>query len=159
MNTTYAGGTAANYQIVVDASEAVLADAQSRLPQGVVEREERLVNDLDEDKHRLSCSGTTSQYINTINMWLLDGTDEIAIMDDLRDQYESEGWTRAASGDEQDGKEQDPTGSYIQTLKNPEGFGLSLRRGEENDGTHILQFAVFSPCIDNPADKPSTWGR
>lgn len=158
MNTTYAGGTAANYQIVVDASEEVLADAQSRLPAGVIDREERLVNDLDEDTHRLSCSDTTSQYINTISMWLVPGTDDIALIDDLRAQFESEGWDRSPSGDEQDGKAQDPTGSYIQTLKSPEGFGLSLRRGEDG-GVSVLQFAVFSPCIDNPADKPSTWGR
>jgi len=44
-------------------------------------------------------------------------------------------------------------------LKSPESFGLSLRRGEDTDGTVILQFAVFSPCIDNPADRPTTWGR
>jgi hypothetical protein len=157
--TAYNGGTAADYEKVVEASEKLLDDAQSRLPDGVIEREESLVNDLDEDSHRLSCTDDTSQYVNTINMWLTEGTDEIAIIDDLRTQYEAEGWKRSPSGDEQDGRKQDEASSYIQTLRSAEDFGLSLRRGDDTDGTTILQFAVFSPCIPNPADKPSNWGR
>lgn len=157
--TTYAGGTAANYQVIVDASEAVLSDAQSRLPEGVIAREEALVNDLETDTHRLTCSDTTSQYINTINMWLVSGTDEIAIIDGLRAEYEGEGWTRAPGVAEQSGQDQDPTGRYIQTLRSPDGFTLSIRRGDDTDGTVILQFAVYSPCIENPADKPTTWGK
>lgn len=158
-NTAYNGGTAADYERVVKASEEVLDDAQSRLPDSVIEREESLVEDLDEDSHRLSCTDKTSQYVNTINMWLTPGTDEIAIIDDLRAQYEAEGWKRSPSGDEQDGNPQDEAGGYIQTLRSAEDFGLSLRRGDDTDGTTILQFAVFSPCIPDPADKPSNWGR
>ena len=152
------GGTAADYQAVATASDQLLDDARNAIPADAVVREEVTVTDLEEDRHRLTCSDQTSQYRNDLTLWLAEGIDEIAIIDGLRDGYLADGWSRGLSPDEQAGNEQDPEGRYIQTMRNPEGFGLSFGRGNDTDGTTLLQFTVYSPCVPNPTDKPSTWG-
>ena len=53
---------------------------------------------------------------------------------------------------------QDPNGPYVESLKSPDGYGLSMNRSEDIDGTTILQIVVYSPCVANPADKSATWG-
>lgn len=156
----YGGGTLEDYLRVVDASEAVLDDAIARLPDGIIERRESVVDDLDDDAHRLSCSATTSQYVNSVNLWLIEGADLVTIIDDVRAELEREGWSRSPSGDEQDGEVQAPTGNDRQSFKTPDGFGLSISKADdEDDAPTLMQFSVFSPCIANPADVPSTWGR
>src|SRR5690606_16857150 len=106
-----------------------LDDARAAIPTDAVLREELSVTDLDEDRHRLTCTDQTSQYRNSLTLWLAEGVDEIAIIDGLRDGYLAEGWARGLSGDEQAGEAQDPEGRYIQTMRNPDGFGLSIGRG------------------------------
>lgn len=152
------GGTAADYQATAADADRLLDEARSAMPEGAVAREEVTVHDLEEDRHRLRCSDHTSQYRNDLTLWLVDGVDEIAIIDGLRDAYLADGWSRGLSPDEQAGNEQDPEGRYIQTMRSPEGFGLSFGRGTDTDGTTLLQFTVYSPCVPNPADKPTTWG-
>jgi hypothetical protein len=155
---TGSGGTAADYEAVAADSDRLLADARSAVPDDAVVREELTVTDLDEDRHRLTCDDRTSQYTNYLTLWLAEGTDEIAIIDALREDYEAEGWARGASVEEQAGDAQDPEGRYIQTMRSPSGFGLSISRGNDVDGTTLLQFAVYSPCVPNPTDKSKTWG-
>ena len=132
----------------------MLDDAQSRLPDGIIDRQEAVVTDLDEDSHRLSCNDRTSQYVNSRNLWLVENADVIAIIDSVRDGYVSEGWLLAAFS-----RESEPEGGYDQSLKSPTGFGLSIAKSVDAEGQTVLQLSVFSPCIENPADKPSTWGR
>ncbi|MHA6667533.1 hypothetical protein ACX3O0_01555 [Homoserinimonas sp. A447] len=61
--------------------------------------------------------------------------------------------------EEQQGKEQDPEGPYGHMLKSPDGYGLTVSRGNDTDGTTIVQLSVFSKCVGNPTDKPDTWGK
>ena len=165
-NFPRSGATSADYQVVVDASEAVLDDARGLVSAESIVKDEKTVNDLETDRHRMRCSDDTSQYTNVENLYLAPGTDEIALIDAMRESYLAAGWTRTPSVAEQAGTEQDPTGAYVQTLRNRDGYGLSLSRGEDRgedrgddvDGTHILQFTVYSPCIGNPTDKSDTWG-
>ena len=157
-NLPQTGATSADYQVVVDASEAVLDQARTFVPAESIVKDDKTVTDLETDRHRMRCSDDTSQYTNIENLYLAPGTDEISLIDSMRDAYLADGWTRNPSVAEQEGAEQDPTGAYVQTLRDPDGYGLSLSRGEDVDGTHILQFAVYSPCIGNPTDKSDTWG-
>ena len=161
-NLPQTGATSADYQVVVDASEAVLDEARTFVPAASIVKDEKTVSDLETDRHRMRCSDDTSQYTNVENLYLAPGTDEIALIDAMREAYLADGWTRSPSVAEQAGTEQDPTGAYVQTLRNADGYGLSLSRGEDRgedvDGTHILQFTVYSPCIGNPTDKSETWG-
>jgi hypothetical protein len=152
------GATSADYQVLVDASELVLDSARSLVPAASIVRDEPRVSDLETDRHRMSCSDTTSQYVNIENLFLAPGTDEIAIVNELRSKFEADGWSRKESVAEQQGEEQDETGTYVQTLSSPDGYGLSVSRGEDTDGSPIVQLTVYSPCIGNPTDKPSTWG-
>lgn len=156
--TACVAGSAADYYAVAEASDRLLDEASSTVPTDAIVREEVAVTDLEEDRHRLTCSDQTSQYRNDVILWLAEGVDEIAIIDQLRDDYLADGWDRGLSPDEQAGREQDPEGRYIQSMRSPEGFGLSLGRGNDVDGTTLLRFVVYSPCIPNPTDKPKTWG-
>jgi hypothetical protein len=153
------GATSADYQVVVDASEQVLADARAFLPEAAIVKADASVQDLETDRHRMSCSETTSQYTNRINYYLAEGTDEIAIIDEIRDKYIADGWQRGDSVAEQMGKEQDPEGLYPQSLRSTEDYGLDLSRGDDGQGGTILQMSVYSPCIGNPTDKPNSWGK
>jgi hypothetical protein len=151
--------TSADYQVVVDASEDVIAEARKFVPESAIVKAEPSVTDLETDRHRMSCSDTTSQYTNIVRYYLADGTDEIAIIDEIRETYVADGWTRASSLEEDLGEEQDPTSTYVQTLRSPEKYGLSVSRGDDGQGGTILQMTVYSPCIGNPTDKPTGWGK
>jgi hypothetical protein len=151
--------TSEDYQVLVDDSEEVLAAAGERIPESAVVTVDPGVTDLENDFHRMSCSNTTSQYLNTVDYYLAAGTDEIAIIDDFRDFYLSEGWQRADSVAEQMGEEQDPAGSYSQSFRGPTGFFLSVNRADDGQGGTLLQVEVFSPCIGDPSDKPASWGK
>jgi len=151
--------TSADYQLIVDASEDVIADARVFIPESAIVKVEPTVTDLETDRHRMSCSDTTSQYTNIVRYFLVEGTDEVAIIEDIRDTYVAEGWERADSLEESLGEEQLPTGTYVQTLRSPEKFGLSVSRGDDGAGGTILQMTVYSPCIGNPTDKPAGWGK
>jgi peroxiredoxin len=152
--------TSADYLVLVDAAEQVVADAAEQfVPESVIVTVEPTAVDLETDRHRMSCSDTTSQYTNTVRYYLVDGIDEIAIIDEIRDTYVAEGWERADSLEESMGEEQDPEGTYAQTLRSPENYGLSVSRGDDGAGGTILQMTVYSPCIGNPSDKASGWGK
>jgi hypothetical protein len=151
--------TSIDYDTAVDASETVIAEARAFIPEAAIVKVDPSVKDLDTDFHRLSCSDTTSQYTNVVNYYLAEGTDEVAIIDEIRDTYVAAGWERADSLEEDLGEEEDPTGSYDQILRSPEKYGLTVSRGEDANGGTILQMTVFSPCVDNPTDKPARWGR
>ncbi|PRY69201.1 hypothetical protein B0I08_103409 [Glaciihabitans tibetensis] len=154
------GATSEDYQVVVDAAEQVVADAAEEfVPESVIVKVEPTVVDLETDRHRMSCSDTTSQYTNIVRYYLVDGTDEIALIDDIRETYVAEGWDRASSLEEDLGEEQDPESTYVQTLRSPEDFGLSVSRGDDGNGGTTLKMTVYSPCIGNPTDKPSGWGK
>ena len=153
------GATAADYQVVVDASEKVLSDARAYIPEAAIVTADPLVKDLETDRHRMSCSDSTSQYTNRVNYFLAEGTDEIAIIDEIRAKYVADGWQRGDSVAEQTGKEQDPTGLYPQSLLSPDNYGLDVSRGDDGQGGTIIQMSVYSPCIGNPTDKPDSWGR
>ena len=156
--STDSPGTAADYQVIVDSSEALLADALSQVAPEQILRSDIRVTDLETSQHRMLCGDTTSQYTNRVNLYLTPQTDEIAIIDAVRDRYVSEGWTRDLLGDGEADAAPDPEGAYIETLGSPDDYGLTLSRGEDTDGTTILQVIVYSPCIANPEDKPATWG-
>jgi hypothetical protein len=151
--------TSTDYQVVVDASEEVIAEARKFIPESAIVKAEPSVTDLETDRHRMSCSDTTSQYTNIVRYYLAEGTDEIAIIDDIRETYVADGWQRASSLEEDLGEEQDPTSTYVQTLRSPEKYGLSVSRGDDGNGGTILQMTVYSPCIGNPTDKPAGWGK
>jgi hypothetical protein len=153
------GATSEDYLKVVDAAEQVILDAAEFIPESAIDRAAPTVQNLESDFHRMSCSDTTSQYVNNVNYYLVDGTDEIVIIDEIRATYEAEGWQRADSVAEQMGEEQDPEGLYPQTMLSPDDYGLSVSRGDDGQGGTILQLSVYSPCIGNPSDKPNTWGR
>lgn len=149
------GGTAAAYEAVAGQADDLLRDARAQLPDDAVVEESFEVDDLDEDRHRLLCSDGTSQYRNILRLQLADGADEIAFIDGLRDGYVEAGWQRSPSVDEQAGREQDPEGRYAQVLRGPDGFGLTIGRLSEGAA---LELVAYSPCIADPADRPSTWG-
>jgi hypothetical protein len=151
--------TAVDYQSAVDASEKVISEAREFIPESAIVKADPSVKDLETDFHRLSCSDTTSQYTNVVNYYLAAGTDEVAIIDDIRTTYVAAGWERADSLEEELGEEEDPTGSYDQILRSPNDYGLTVSRGDDGNGGTILQMTVFSPCVDNPTDKPARWGR
>jgi len=151
--------TSADYQLLVDESENVITAAKKFIPEGAILSEDPSVTDLETDRHRLSCSDTTSQYTNRVNIALATGIDEIAIIDEMRDSYLGEGWERGDSVSEQMGEGEDPTGRYTQSMRNPDGYGLSISRGSTVDGGTNLQLVVYSPCIGNPTDKPNRWGK
>jgi hypothetical protein len=151
--------TSADYRAMVDDAEEVLAAAGEFISEPAIIKIEPTVTDLENDFHRMSCSDTTSQYTNVVNYYLADGTDEIAIIDNIRDVYVGEGWERADSLEEELGEDEDPEGSYDQILRSPDDFGLTVSRGDDGQGGTILQMTVFSPCIGNPTDKPASWGR
>lgn len=154
------GATSEDYQVVVDAAEQVIADTAAEfIPDSVIVRAVPTGGDLENDFHRMSCSDTTSQYLNNVNYYLVDGTDEIAIIDEIREAYESEGWQRSESVAEQMGEEQDPEGLYPQTMQGPDGYSLSVSRGDDGQGGTILQLSIYSPCVGNPTDKAESWGR
>jgi hypothetical protein len=94
---------AADYCTIAHASDRLLDDARNAVPADAIVREELDVTDLDEDRHRLTCSDETSQYRNGLTLWLAEGVDEIQIIDGLRDEYLAAGWQRAPSPDEQGG--------------------------------------------------------
>ncbi len=151
--------TSADYQLIVDASEDVIADARVFIPESVIAKVEPTVTDLETDRHRMSCSDTTSQYTNIVRYYLTGGTDEVAIIDDIRETYVAEGWERADSLEESLGEEQDATSTYAQTLRSPDNFGLSVARGDDGMGGAVVKMTVYSPCIGNPTDKPAGWGK
>jgi len=152
--------TSADYQVVVDAAEQVVADTASEfIPESVIVKVEPTAVDLETDRHRMSCSDTTSQYTNIVRYYLQDGTDEIALIDEIRETYVAEGWERADSLEESLGEEQAPEGTYVQTLRSPQNYGLSVGRGDDGVGGTILTMTVYSPCIGNPTDKPAGWGK
>jgi hypothetical protein len=153
------GATSEDYQVVVSASDELVAAAGEFVPESAVVSVETSVKDLEVDYHRMPCSDTTSQYTNTVDYYLADGTDEIAIIDEIRQRYEAAGWQRGDSVAEQTGKEQDPAGTYAQLLRSPEGYTLDVSRSDDGKGGTLIQMSVFSPCIGNPTDKPSSWGQ
>lgn len=153
------GATSEDYQVVVDASDKILADAGEFVPESAIVTVDTSVKDLEVDYHRMPCSDTTSQYTNTADYHLAAGTDEIAIIDTIRENYVGEGWERGESIAEQTGKEQDPAGNYAQLLRSPEGYTLDVSRSDDGDGGTVIQASVFSPCIGNPTDKPDSWGK
>ena len=150
--------TSANYREVAEASEALLDSVRALLPASVVEHAERRVSDLEIDRHRMRCSDTTSQYVDIENVFLAAGTDEVALIDGIRSSLVLGGFRRLESVAEQRGLEQPATGAYVQVLKRPDGFGITLTRGEQPDGVRVLQLSVYSPCVANPVDRSSTWG-
>jgi hypothetical protein len=154
------GATSEDYLKVVDAAEQLVADtAEQFVPESVIVKVEPTAVDLETDRHRMSCSDTTSQYTNIVRYYLVDGTDEIAIIDEIRETYVAEGWERADSLEESLGEQQDPESTYVQTLRSPENYGLSVSRGDDGAGGTILQMTVYSPCIGNPTDKATGWGK
>jgi len=154
-------GTAADYQVAVDAAEVILADAISFVPADGIIRSEVRVTDLETSQHRMQCGDTTSQYSNRVNLYLTAQTDEVQIIDAAGLRYVAAGWTETDLGEDGDGDDDeyhDPNGTYIRTLGSPEGYGLTISRGEDTDGVTILQYIVYAPCVANPADKPNNWG-
>jgi hypothetical protein len=151
--------TSSDYQLIVDASEEVITDARQFVPESVIVKVEPSVIDLETDRHRMSCSDDTSQYTNIVRYYLTDGTNEIAIIDEIRETYVADGWERADSLEESLGEEQLPTGTYAQTLRSPDNFGLSVARGDDGMGGAVVKMTVYSPCIGNPTDKPAGWGK
>jgi len=156
---TPARSTSAEYQTVVDASEQLLDDAQAAIPDAAIVKVEQRVHDLETDRHRMSCSDSTSQYVNLRNVWVTPGFDAVAVLDDLRDRYLADGWQRFPGVLEQQGEQQDPEGTYSHILKSADGYGLTISRGSDTDGTTIVQLSVFSKCVGNPSDKPASWGK
>jgi hypothetical protein len=151
--------TSTDYEVVVDASEKLLAEAGTFVPENLIVSTESSVKDLEVDRHRMPCSDTTSQYTNTVDYYLAAGTDEITIIETIRDTYVGEGWQRGDSVAEQMGEEQDPEGTYAQLLRSPEGYTLDVSRSDDGEGGTLIQASVFSPCIGNPTDKASSWGQ
>jgi hypothetical protein len=90
--------TSADYQVVVDASDAVLTEAGTFVPTSVVASTETAVADLETDRHRMPCGDTTSFYTNTVDYYLTAGTGEIVIIDELRDSYVSDGCSAGKPG-------------------------------------------------------------
>ena len=147
------------YSTAISMTEMHLAEIRSRIPEELVERDEMVVNDLDRDSHRLTCSETTSLYSNAVNVWLTLEGDSVALVDELRDGLVSEGWVRSDSVEEQLDGEQDPRGLYQQLLESPSGFDVTLSRWATADEGEGIQIAVRSPCVPNPPDKPDYWGK
>lgn len=151
-------GSERDYDWAIAQSNAHLADMQGHATDAEIDRVEIVNADLDEDHHRKTCSDTTSQFTNAVNIWLTAGSDPVAIIDRVRDALLAEGWTRSPSVEELESGTQDPEGRYTQNLDSPERFLAQLSKWED-DGTSGISFSIISPCVANPSDKPDTWGR
>lgn len=148
-----------DYSSAIATAEQHLSDVRSRVPAGLVERDETIVTDLDRDAHRLTCSETMSLYTNAINVWLTAEGDSAGQVEALRDSLMAEGWTRTDSIEEELTGEQDRDGIYQQLLANPEGYEITLSRWSTPQAGEGLQIDVRSPCVPNPSDKPDYWGK
>ncbi len=144
------GGTAADYAAVAEASDRLLADAREAIDESDIVREERAITDLETDRHRYSCSETTSRYVNSVSVWLTDieaGRDAIS-REALR-LAESD-WVEVRGGDRL---------SESRFFMGPAGFSLRMGVWTDNAGDSGVTFTVDSVCVPNPSDRPSTWGK
>ncbi len=153
------GAEPITYASAISTAEQHLADARELVPPSSVERAEALVTDLDRDAHRLTCSESTSLYVNAVNVWLVPGADSAAIVADVRDALVSSGWTRSESVEEELTGDQDRDGLFQQLLTGQDRYELTLSRWSSGVAEEGLQIAVRSPCVANPTDKPDTWGK
>ena len=159
INNGIGGVASSKYIAVVEESEKLFNEARSLVPSDSIIKEDIRVKDLETSQHRLSCGSSTSQYSNRTNIWLTAGNDGVAIVNTIRDHFLSQGWTRLDSVADRANYEDK---IHQQILRDPQGkygYGLTISRGDDNDGTSILQIQIYSPCVKNPTDKPKTWGK
>lgn len=142
--------TVTDYYIAVQSSDRLLADARESIEESAVVRDEFVITDLDTDRHRYSCSDTTSRYVNSLRVWLTDieaGRDAI---DRESARLRAGGWAEVNG---------DGGGGERQMYMGPAGFSLAMTVWTDADGAAGMTFTVDSVCVPNPEDKPATWGK
>lgn len=144
------GGTAADYVAVAEASDRLLADAREAIDESAIVREERVITDLETDRHRYSCSETTSRYVNSLQVWLTDieAARNAVSLEALR-LAESD-WVEVSGDDRL---------SESRFFMGPAGFSLRMSVWTDRAGDSGVTFTVDSVCVPNPSDRPSTWGK
>ncbi len=142
--------TVTDYYAAAASSDRLLADARGSLDEAAIVREELAITDLDTDRHRYTCSETTSRYVNSLRVWLTDPEAGREAIQREAMRLSDGGWVEVNADDRL---------SESRFFMGPSGFSLRMSVWTDDDDTAGVVFTVDSVCVPNPSDQSSTWGK
>lgn len=142
--------TVTNYFDAAESSDRLLVEARESIESSAIVRDEFVITDLETDRHRYSCSETTSRYVNSLQVWLTDIEAGREAIERESERLLAGGWVEVKT----DGVE-----GERRMYMGPSGFSLGMTVWTDVDGAAGLTFTVDSVCVPNPNDRPSTWGK